>query len=291
MVICLNNYIKSQELHIYARENRYLAVIPSVTLGHYIRQGHLDLFPELLEVIKEIFPIDEDRVFVTGMSYGGLETLLVSLYYPDLIAASAVVFGPYRLKSYKDKIEKMSKEELEEFIDSLDYPQRMLKNLKDFPLYISHDGGDEAIPLDEGLTLHDILKKLGAPTEFTVYPEHGHTWYMVDEDLSKVFNWFKRFKRNGFPRSINYTAPNGLFKSSIFWFDFSPFKIEQPIQVKANIYEDNRVELSLQNIKRIKMRLNSKLLRLPGLVYIQTEKGTHEIDIREDDKEIALINL
>jgi predicted esterase len=289
VVICLNNYIKSQELHIYARENKYLAIIPSVALGeHYIRRGFLDIFPEFLEIIKEIFSVDEDRLFVTGMSYGALEALLVSLYYPDLIAASALVFGPYRLRAYKDKIEKMDKKELEKFIDSLDYPQRMLRNLKDLPLYISHGGGDEAIPMDEGLTLHKIVKELGAPTEFTAYPEHGHSWYMVDEDLPKVFSWFKIFKRNRCPKSISYTAPNGFIKDSIFWLDFSPFKIEQPIKVEASIYGDNTVNFILENISGIKIRLDSKLLRSPGVVYLNTIRGTHEMYIREDDKEIEL---
>ena len=78
VVICFNNYINSQELHIYARQNRYIAVIPHVTLGgQYIRQGKLDVFPELLGLIKQSFPIDEDRVFVTGMSYGGSTCFLI----------------------------------------------------------------------------------------------------------------------------------------------------------------------------------------------------------------------
>ncbi|MCI0454332.1 MAG: prolyl oligopeptidase family serine peptidase [Candidatus Dadabacteria bacterium] len=290
IIICLNNYIKSQELHIYARKNIYLAIIPSVTLGgQYIRQGKLNVFPELLDQIKHSFPVDEDRVYVTGMSYGGLEALLVSLYYPDLIAASAVVFGPYRLRSYKDKIEKMNKEELKEFINSLDYPHRMLNNLKDFPLYISHGGGDEAIPLDEGAILHKILKELGAPTEIKYYPKHGHTWYMVDEDLPRVFDWFKRFKRNKYPKSFNYTAPNGFFKSSIFWLDFSPSVIEQPVEIEANINDNNGIELAFKNIKRIRIRLNSELLKLPGMVYIDTGTWTQEMDIDEKEKEIELM--
>jgi hypothetical protein len=289
IVICFNNYIKSQELHMYARENRCLAVIPSVTVGgQYILQGKLDVFPELLDHMKNIFPMDEDRVYVTGMSYGGLEALLVSLYFPDLIAASAVVFGPYRLRSYKDKIEKMNNEELKEFIAGLDYPLRMLSNLKDFPVYISHGGGDEAIPLDEGAVLYDILKELGAPTEITYYPEHGHTWYMVDEDLPKVFDWFKRFKRNKYPKSFTYTAPNGFFKSSIFWLDFSPHKIEEPIEIEAKINDKSGIELAFKNIKRIRMKLNSELLTLPGVVYIDTGEWTHEMDIDEEEKEIEL---
>ena len=289
VIICLNNYIKSQELHIYVRENRYLAIIPSVYLGgQYIRQGKLDVFPELLGFIKQSFTINEDRVYVTGMSYGGLEALLVSLYYPDLIAASAVVFGPYRLRFYKETIERITRDELEQFLDRLPYPHRMLKNLKDLPLYISHGGGDEAIPFDEALTLHEIVKKLGAPTELNSYPEHGHTWYMVDEDLPRVFDWFRRFKRNRFPKSINYTAPNGFLKNSIFWLDFSPFQIEHPIKIEANINENNRLKLTIENIKRLKLKLSSKILKLPGVVYIDTHKGTQQVDIQEEDKEIEV---
>ena len=289
VVICLNNYIKSQELHLYARENRFLAVIPSVTLGgEYIRQGRLDVFPELLEAAKEGFPVDEDRVFVTGMSYGGLEALLVSLYYPDLIAASAVVFGPYRLMSYKEKIESMTREQLENFLEGLDYPQRMLLNLKDFPLYISHGSADEAIPFDEALTLQGILKKLGAPTELTNYPEHGHNWSMVDEDLPRVFSWFKRFKRNRFPKDISYTSPNGLYKSSIFWIDFSPLRIEEPLSIEAEILEKNSVKLETKNIGRIRLNLDSNLLELPGVVDIETREGIKRFDIEDEDKGIEL---
>jgi predicted esterase len=289
VVICLNNYIKSQELHLYARQNGFLAVIPSVTMGgEYIRQGKLDVFPELLEVVKEVFPVDEDQVFVTGMSYGGLEALLVSLYYPDLIAASAVVFGPYRLSSHKEKIEGMTRDQLERFLEGLDYPQRMLLNLKDFPLYISHGGADEAIPLDEALTLQGILKELGASTEFTNYPDYGHSWSMVDEDLPRVFGWFNRFRRNRFPKDISYTAPNGLYKSSIFWIDFSPLRIEEPLNIKAEIAGENRVKLELKNIGRVKLNLDSNLLKLPGVVHIETKKGIQQFDIEEEYGAIEL---
>lgn len=289
VVICLNNYIKSQELHLYARQNGFLAVMPSVTLGgEYIRQGKLDVFQELLEVVIGLFPVDEDGVFVTGMSYGGLEALLVSLYYPDLIAASAVVFGPYRLRVYKEKIEAMTREQLEMFLEGLDFPQRMLLNLKDFPLYISHGSADETIPFDEALTLQGILKKLGALTELTNYPEYGHTWAMVDEDLPRVFSWFNRFKRNRFPKDISYTAPNGLYKSSIFWIDFSPLRMEEPLNIKAEISGINRVKLELKNIGRIKLNLDSNLLQLPGMVEIETSEGIREYNIQEKNIGIEL---
>lgn len=282
VVICLNSYIKSQEIHLYSRENGFLAVIPSVILGgEYIRQGKLDVFPELLDAVKEGFPVDEDGVFVTGMSNGGLEALLVSLYYPDVVAASAVVFGPYRLRSYKEKIEGMTIERLEGFLESLEYPQKMLLNLKNFPMYISHGSADESIPIDEALTLQLILEKLGAPTELANYPEYGHTWSMVDEDLPRVFSWFNRFKRNRFPKTIRYTAPNGLYKNSIFWIDFSPLRIEEPLNIFAEVAAGNTIKLELKNIGAVKLNLDSNLLKLPGVANIETPEGIQQFDIKD----------
>ncbi len=289
LVVCLNNYIKSQEIHSYARQNGFLTVMPSVAVGgEYIRQGRLDVFPELLGIVRGLFPVDEDGVFVTGMSNGGLEALLVSLYYPDLIAASAVVFGPYRLRFYKEKVEGMTREQIEKFLEGLDYPQRMLSNLRDFPLYISHGSADEAIPIDEALTLRGILKKLGAPTELTNYPEYGHSWSMVDEDLPRVFSWFNRFKRNRFPKNIRYTAPNGFYKSSIFWIDFSPLRIEEPLNIKAEVVTGNTIRLELKNVGAVKLNLDSNLLKLPGVVNIETRGVVQKFEIEKPCGEIDL---
>lgn len=107
VIICLNNYIKSQQIHEYCKEYGYIGIMPAPELGgDYLRQGKVDIFSELLDFIKDSFRIDADRIYVTGMSNGGLEAMLVSMYYPDLLAASGLVFGPYRLRYYKQQIKK-----------------------------------------------------------------------------------------------------------------------------------------------------------------------------------------
>ena len=111
---------------------------------------------------------------------------------------------------------------------------------------------------------------------------------MVDEDLPRVFNWFKGIRRNRFPKEITYTAPNGHFRNSIFWIDFTVDNIEKPVEIEAKINDDNEVKLSFSNIKGIKMKLTSDLLRLPGTVYIDTGKWVREAIIHENSKEIEL---
>lgn len=55
-----------------------------------------DVF-DMLSHVKAQYPVDEDRVYLTGVSMGGSGTLGIALRRPDLWAAIAVVCGgaPY----------------------------------------------------------------------------------------------------------------------------------------------------------------------------------------------------
>lgn len=75
--------------------------VPALTifpLGHgdssyYQGPGELDVI-ESLEDAKRHYPIDEDRVFITGLSMGGLGTYHVAAHRPDLFAGTVPVVGP-----------------------------------------------------------------------------------------------------------------------------------------------------------------------------------------------------
>jgi predicted esterase len=289
-VICLNNYIKSQEIDAYCRKYGYIGIMPSPDLGgDYIRKGKLNIFSELMNIVKERFAVDEDRIYVTGMSNGGLETLLVSMYFPDLIAASAVVFGPYKLRYYKDKIAGMDADSLRKFLATLDFPHKMLQNLTNTPLYISHGGGDEAVPADDAIVLHEIVEKLGAPVKFNFYPNEGHTWLTVDEDLPNVFDWFGKFKRQNYPKSIFYTAPFGIFKNKIYWAEFMPYELTQPVRIHIEVAGKGRISVDADNIRKITLKPSPGLIELSAKTKIETNRKTAQIDINSDANEADII--
>lgn len=285
-IICLNNYIKSQEIDSYCREFGFIGIMPSPDLGgEYIRKGKLNIFSELIEVVKERFTVDEDRIYVTGMSNGGLEALLVSMYFPDLIAASAVVFGPYKLRYYKDKVASMDVDSLRKFLATLDYPHKMLPNLINTPLYISHGGGDEAVPADDAIVLHEIVEKLGTQVKFNFYPHEGHTWLTVDEDLQNVFDWFGKFKRNNYPENIFYTAPFGIFKNKIYWAEFMPYEVTRPVRIQVGVTGNSRIRVDTDNIKKITLKPSPELIKISGGTKIETNGKPDQIEMNSDANE------
>lgn len=289
VVICLNNYIKSQEIQDYCREYGYIGVLPAPEIGgDYIRKGKPRIFSELVDYVKERFSVDENRIYLTGMSNGGLEAYLASMYYPDLIAASAFVFGPYKLRYYKEKIENLNAKELGSFIQSLDFPQRMLTNLENLPVYISHGGGDEAVPADDAIVLHAILDKLGAPVKMEYYPDQGHTWLMVDKDLPRVFDWFDGRELNKYPKKFSYTSPFGVFKTRIYWAEIMPFEVTQPVSIAVAVKGKNSVEIEARNIKKIVLKPDRSILDVSGKLNIKANKELVQTDSNKDTNEVVI---
>ncbi len=289
VVICLNNYIKSQEIQDYCRKNGFIGVLPAPELGgDYIRKGKLHIFSELLDLVKQKFHIDENRIYLTGMSNGGLEAFLVSMYYPDLIAASALVFGPYKLRYHKDQIKSMNARDLKRFIGNLDFPHRMLTNLTNLPVYISHGGGDEAVPADDAIVLNEILEKLGASVKLEYYPDQGHTWLMVDKDLPKVFDWFNSHELNRNPKTFSYTGPFGVFKTRVYWAEFMPFEVTQPVSVSVNVKGKKSVEIEVSNIKKITLKPNKSILDVSGKFNIKANRDIVQIDSNKELNEAVV---
>lgn len=288
-VICLNNYVKSQEIDTYCRRNGYIGIMPAPELGgDFIRQGKLDIFSELLAFVKQKFRIDESRLYLTGMSNGGLEAFLVSMYFPDVIAASALVFGPYKLRNYKDTVKGMDSDAVVKFVEGLDFPHRMILNLVNLPVYISHGGADEAVPADDAVALNEILEKLGAKVKFKFYPDEGHTWMMVDDDLPDVFEWFGNFRLERYPKSVYYTAPFGVFKNSAYWTEFMPYELTRPIKVEADVDGKKRLSAAAENIKQVILRPSRELIDTAQKPKIETGGDSAKV---ETDPEKNIITI
>ncbi|MCL4245719.1 MAG: prolyl oligopeptidase family serine peptidase, partial [Candidatus Dadabacteria bacterium] len=288
-VICLNNYIKSQDIEKHCRKNDYIGIMPAPEIGgDFIRQGKLDIFAELLAFVKQKFRVDESRIYLTGMSNGGLEAFLVSMYYPDVLAASALVFGPYRLRTYKDAVKEMSRDALVKFLEGLDFPHRMLLNLENLPVYISHGGADEAVPAADAVALNEILEKLGARVKLNFYPNEGHTWMMVDDDLPHVFEWFGNFKLEKYPKSVYYTAPFGVFKNRAYWTEFMPYELTKPLKVKAEVNGKKKLKTAAENIKQVILRPSRKLVDTAQKPDVETGSDSASVDTDQEKNIITI---
>jgi len=124
---------------------------------------------KLLEEIIASYRVDEDRVYVNGISMGAFGTYSILSRHPELVAAGIGVCGGANLD--------------------------LIKNYRHIPLQIFHGAKDEVVPVQYSKDLANQLKKLSAPVQYTEYPSLKHAiWTKVYEDPNTL-NWLFKQKK------------------------------------------------------------------------------------------------
>lgn len=135
----------------------------------------------LINKIKDEYPIDNNRIYITGLSMGGFGTLTLLSEFPERFAAAVVVCGGGDLN-------KVSK-------------------YKDIPLWLFHAEDDPVVPVDFSRNIFERARSLGADVKYTEYPKglllskklHPHaSWVLAYEDMEMIdwlFSQVKKFER------------------------------------------------------------------------------------------------
>ena len=120
----------------------------------------------LLFAIQEKYPIDPDRVYVTGISMGGFATWEAMIRHPENFAASIPVCGGGDV-TFADRI-------------------------KHIPVWAFHGAEDPVVPVICSQSMIEKLEQVGGHPRYTEYPGVGHnSWdraYAEPELLSWLFS-------------------------------------------------------------------------------------------------------
>lgn len=137
------------------------------------REAELDKLRQFLPEIIEKYPVDTDRIYLTGLSMGGRCTWKVALAMPNLFAAMVVVCG--RTTDYN------------------------LEAIRDIPLWMFHGVNDETTSFDHiNRILPCLMESQHRYYKLSVYPNIGHTVW--DEAYTHIglYDWLltQRLSRN-----------------------------------------------------------------------------------------------
>ena len=120
------------------------------------------------EVVADHSDIDNNRLYITGLSMGGYGTWSVVSHYPDFFAAAVPICGggdPFRLpKNVPPEKIGIRNEFLPEGLQAA----------KALPIWTFHGDKDGAVPLLETQRLVKLLQDAGSQIKFTVDEGAGH---------------------------------------------------------------------------------------------------------------------
>ncbi len=135
----------------------------------------------MIDKVCEKYPIDKDRVYVTGLSMGGFGTWSLLAHCPEKIAAAAPICGGGD-------------------------PNAAAK-MATTPIWAFHGDKDNVVPLGMSQAMVDANKKAGNPdVKLTVYPGVGHDSWNKAYDDPALYDWLLSKRASGKPAKVEPVA-------------------------------------------------------------------------------------
>ena len=169
----------------------------------YREFGEVDVM-HLVRWMKQTYPIDEDRVYVTGLSMGGTGAGAIGLRYPDEFAAAVPLCGyhSYSLRSDMAYRELRSWEKaLASYWSNVSWAERG----KHLPLFVVHGTQDK--PVQNSSMLVDRYNDLRYPI-LSETPNAGHNVWHRTYAGSKAYRWMTQHRREHAPSEVVLTTPS-----------------------------------------------------------------------------------
>lgn len=213
------------------REVDFFVVCPFArgSLG-YDGIGEAEVY-QTIDEVKRRFPVDEDRVYLTGVSRGGEGALRLALTRPDFWAA-AVPVCPLPAKA----------------------AEVYAANGVHVPVRLFHGESDPLAPVSTSRLWHKLLLNAGGTAEYMEFPLMRHNaWDAAYRDAS-LFDWLKQFRRNRHPDRARLVTNSYRYNSS-FFLRIDALSPGTPALVDAQFTGENKILISTRDCDGFSLRL------------------------------------
>ncbi len=261
LIVCLHGYGFTGEEYLERWRSRlgegYLLACPTYPSGAWFTRHAEELVLETIREVRRQYHIDPNRIFLTGMSNGGIGAWLIGMHHAPLFAGLAPMASG---------------------LDNVLMP--FLANLRSTPVYIIHGAKDQVMPVDLSQSIVRELETLGYSH---VYREHqrehpiagGH--YFPKEELPDLIAWFNSQRREPLPTSLTVvrdgshfqpfnwvrldsTDPIAAFSDDLVDKRDERIKRRVYARIDASIAGNNRIEVKAEHVQRYSLFLNEQLI-------------------------------
>ena len=186
LVVCLHGAGFTGDLYLERWAGRlgdsYILACPTISMGAWWSRYGEELVLATMRAVQDRYHIDPDRIYLTGMSNGGIGAWIIGMHHAPRFAAVAPMASG---------------------IDDVLFP--FLHNLRQMPLYVIHGAKDKIMPVWLSRHITNELAQLGIAY---VYREHewshphagGH--FFPRQELPALVEWFGKQRRERYPQQV-----------------------------------------------------------------------------------------
>lgn len=186
---------------------------------------------DVLADVKRRFSIDEDRVYLTGLSMGGGGTLWLGLTRPDIWAAIAPVCPAP--------------------------PQgadRFAGNALNVPVRIFQGGADPVVRPEGVRAWVEQFRELGVSVEYDEYPGVLHDSWVQAYQNGQVFDWFDQHVRDPHPERVRFAADQYRYGSA-YWVEFDALNPGTTASIDIRFDATDRLSATTADLDGFTLRL------------------------------------
>jgi predicted esterase len=227
--------------------------------------GRLDAL-EVLEIAKQQFQPDPQRIYLTGHSMGGHGTWFLGATYPDKWAGIGPCSGYPTLKGYGSAdglIPDSSRSPMEQMLLRAGNQSDVLKlvnNYKPLGIYVLHGDADRVVSVRYARQMRKLLADFHTDLSYYEYPNGEHWFGDQSVDWKPLFDFFKWHSR--LPDSsvdvVDFTTSSPGISDAYRWASVQ--QQEQPLQYSRMQLTRNKngktISGTTENIQLLKLALN-----------------------------------
>ena len=142
---------------------------PSTTEWYY-NDGIQQKLDKMIDSVISRYPVDVNRIYLTGLSMGGIGTLDLAIRYPARFAALIPI--AFRIEDGWN-----------------------LCAIKDIPMWAFHGERDDIIPISKAQAVVNALVACGGNPLFTIYPDLYHDSWTRTYNNPDIYTWLLSKKK------------------------------------------------------------------------------------------------
>jgi pimeloyl-ACP methyl ester carboxylesterase len=175
---------------------------------------------DVLADVERRYPVDRDRVYLTGISMGGGGALWLAETHPDVWAGIAAMCP-----------------------DGMPGSEDLAPNLLNVPLRLYHGELDTIVPVGSSRAWQRRLLEAGVPAAYTEYPATRHNVWDVAYSRDGALEWLAAQRRNRSPERVRFVARSYQY-SSAYWVRMDGLTPGVPAQIDARRAPNGDVQVT-----------------------------------------------
>ena len=244
---------------------------PTTMAGTWWTRPSEELVLATIEAVRARYRIDPDRIYLTGMSNGGIGAWIIGMHHAPRFAAVAPMASG---------------------IDDVLFP--FLENLRHTSLYVIHGARDQIMPVWLSRNVTNELARLGI-----AYTYREHEWthphagghFFPRQELPSLVEWFRKQHRDPYPRSmtvvrdashltdfgwvrIDATDRIAMFSEQLIDQHGDLIKNHVYAKLAVDVRAENHLEVRTERVRRYTLFLNDVLIDFSKPVTVVTDGRT-----------------